>query len=99
MGATRIGAWTREDQPTLRWYAARGFAETFRYLHVYSSVYSGDPADPRFVSTFAHAPIEREAELRAVHHRVYVCRCLELDVPGVGAGCAERPAGLGGWDG
>lgn len=79
-GAHRIQAWTREDTAALAWYARTGFAETFRYLHVYSSLYTDDLADPAFVSTFAHAPIERESELRAAHRRVYLCRRLELDL-------------------
>jgi N-acetylglutamate synthase-like GNAT family acetyltransferase len=47
LGATTIDAWTRDDEPTLRWYRARGFAESDHYLHVYADCYAqaGEPAD------------------------------------------------------
>lgn len=86
-----LTAWTREDPGALRWYRARGFTETFRYLHVYASHYRDDlPAGLKplvrwntgadLVGVFLHAPIEREAELRAAHRRVYVDRSFVLDL-------------------
>lgn len=77
---TTLDAWTREDTPALAWYRARGFAESEHYLHVYkhwdeSSVGWASPtplSSP--VTAFCHAILEHEAELRARHSRVYVCR-------------------------
>lgn len=59
-----LDAWTREDEPAQRWYAACGFTEQFRYLHVYK-----EPDDPddgfstpqplsKPVIAFCHAPID-----------------------------------------
>ncbi|MEV6525635.1 GNAT family N-acetyltransferase [Longispora sp. NPDC051575] len=91
LGARTLVAWTREDAAALAWYAARGFRESTRYLHVYASAYTGDLDDGllgavragaglRAMGLFAHAPIEREAELRARFRRVHVCRRLDLDL-------------------
>jgi GNAT superfamily N-acetyltransferase len=92
LGVQTLTAWTREDPSTLRWYEARGFEETFRYLHVYGSFYRDDlPAGlaplvlghtgTDLVGVFLHAPIEREAEMRAAHRRVYIDRSYVLAVP------------------
>lgn len=73
-----LDAWTRESEPANAWYLARGFVEQYRYLHVYRG--DGDPELPKPaglsapVHAFLHAPIEREAELRARFRRVHVCR-------------------------
>ncbi|WP_412542499.1 GNAT family N-acetyltransferase [Longispora sp. K20-0274] len=91
LGARVLDAWTRDDAPALTWYAARGFRETTRYLHVYASAYAGDldgalvdavrsVSGTRAMEVFAHAPIEREAELREKHPRVYVCRRFEREL-------------------
>lgn len=32
---SHVEAWTRDDETTLRWYAARGMVEDSHYLHVY----------------------------------------------------------------
>lgn len=79
-GVATLDAWTREDEPVNAWYRKNGFAETSRYVHVYP----GDDDDltgfvtPEGcslpVTSFLHAPIEREAELRERFRRVYVCR-------------------------
>ena len=93
LGVRTLTAWTREDPATLRWYRSRGFEETFRYLHVYASHYREDlPAGlaplvlertgADLVGLFLHAPIEREAELRAAHRRVYVDRSFVLHPEG-----------------
>ncbi|GIG59389.1 N-acetyltransferase [Longispora fulva] len=93
LGARRVDAWTREDAPALVWYAAQGFRETTRYLHVYASAYTGDLGGPLAdtvrsasgltpMGLFAHAPVEREAELRERYRRVYVCRRFERDISG-----------------
>jgi ribosomal protein S18 acetylase RimI-like enzyme len=93
LGAERVDAWTREDAAALGWYADRGFREETRYLHVYPDAYAEDLAAPLAravrdacgltpMRIFAHAPIERETELRAAYRRVYVCRQLVRPVPG-----------------
>jgi N-acetylglutamate synthase-like GNAT family acetyltransferase len=83
LGANTIEAWTRDDEPTLRWYRSRGFAESDHYLHVYADCYAqpGEPADaahcgPEFdlIKVFLHADLDREAEMRARFTRVHVCR-------------------------
>jgi ribosomal protein S18 acetylase RimI-like enzyme len=90
-GAATLEAWTREDRAALAWYRRCGFQETFRYLHVYLSDHAGDiggelvdavrsASGLRPVQMFAHAPIEREAELRQRFHRVHVCRRLERSI-------------------
>jgi ribosomal protein S18 acetylase RimI-like enzyme len=83
LGATTIDAWTRDDEPTLRWYRARGCTESQHYLHVYADHYArpGEPAaavhpapglEP--IKVFLHAPLDQEAELRAAFSRVHICR-------------------------
>jgi ribosomal protein S18 acetylase RimI-like enzyme len=83
LGATTIEAWTRDDEPTLRWYRARFPGESDHYLHVYADCYAqpGEPADaarcgPEFdlIKVFLHADLDREAEMRARFTRVHVCR-------------------------
>ncbi|MGP9536421.1 GNAT family N-acetyltransferase [Brachybacterium sp. AOP43-C2-M15] len=77
---TTLDAWTREDEPALRWYRRHGFTESDHYLHVYKSW--RDPADgwaspaplTAPVTAFCHADRRDEAELRARYERVYVCR-------------------------
>jgi N-acetylglutamate synthase-like GNAT family acetyltransferase len=45
LGAKSVDAWTRDDEATLAWYRARGFAEDSHYLHVYADSYV-DPQEP-----------------------------------------------------
>jgi ribosomal protein S18 acetylase RimI-like enzyme len=79
-GVTTLDAWTREDAAAIGWYTARGFVESFSYLHVYRQ--EGDPIDgfaspeplSRPVIAFTHAPREREVEMRETYQRIYVCR-------------------------
>ncbi len=79
-GVTTLDAWTREDGPANGWYRANGFVEQFRYLHVHkewndeAAGFASPPGLSEPIRAFAHAPIEREAELRAVFPRVYACR-------------------------
>lgn len=80
-GVRTLDAWTREDEPALRWYALSGFVETERYLHVHASAHEVTTAlSARHglvpAGAFLHARIEREAELRQRFERVYVCRRL-----------------------
>ncbi len=83
LGATTIEAWTRDDEPTLRWYRSHFPSESDHYLHVYADCYAqpGEPADAAQCSTdfdlikvFLHADLDREAEMRARFTRVHVCR-------------------------
>ena len=83
LGAVTIDAWTRDDEPVLAWYRARGFAESEHYLHVYADRYvsAAEPlaavdARPGLepVKLFLHAPLAREEELRRTFRRVHVCR-------------------------
>ncbi len=75
-----LDAWTREDVAANRWYRSHGFAEQYRYLHVYLNdgddeagfVTPGGLSTP--VSAFLHGGIEDEARMRARFRRVYVCR-------------------------
>lgn len=79
-GVTALDAWTREDEAANAWYERSGFAENYRYLHVYKD--SDEPtagfATPDGLSmpmiAFMHADISREAELRKRFARVHVCR-------------------------
>jgi len=83
---TTLDAWTREDESALRWYAANGFTEEYRYLHVYKRYddpddgFTGPPPLSAPVMAFCHAPIEHEQELRARYRRVYICRQFVRDV-------------------
>jgi GNAT superfamily N-acetyltransferase len=83
LGATTIEAWTRDDEPTLRWYRSRFVTESDHYLHVYADCYTqaGEPADAAqcrddfdLIKVFLHADLDREAEMRARFTRVHVCR-------------------------
>ncbi len=83
LGAATIDAWTRDHEPALRWYRARGFTESDHYLHVYADHYADarEPAEavsfrPGLtpIKVFLHATLDREAELRAAFSRVHVCR-------------------------
>lgn len=80
LGATELDAWTREDAAANAWYRRSGFTERFRYLHVYKGWEDAadgfavpDGVGP-LVTAFLHAPIEREAEMRARFARVHTCR-------------------------
>ncbi|PZF83990.1 GNAT family N-acetyltransferase [Jiangella anatolica] len=79
-GPRTLDAWTREDPAANAWYRRSGFQEGHRYLHVYQDWDERDAglAAPGELGTpvrvFAHAPIEREAQLRARFRRVHVCR-------------------------
>jgi ribosomal protein S18 acetylase RimI-like enzyme len=82
-----LDAWTRDDEQANAWYKARGFVETFRYLHVYASGEDevGDAIDvPKhnmnLVKGFFHADVEDESALRALFGRVHVCRRYELSL-------------------
>jgi GNAT superfamily N-acetyltransferase len=84
LGVVTVEAWTRDDEPTLRWYRSRSFIESDHYLHVYANYYTdpGEPAravesriaDLRPVTAFLHAPMSLAAEMRAAFARVHVCR-------------------------
>jgi ribosomal protein S18 acetylase RimI-like enzyme len=75
-----LDAWTRGDASANEWYQRSGFAENFRYLHVYKSWQ--DDADGfetpeglgKPVTAFMHAPIALEASMRQRFARVHVCR-------------------------
>ncbi|MEV6285134.1 GNAT family N-acetyltransferase [Kribbella sp. NPDC051770] len=80
-GAHQLDAWTRDDPGTLAWYAAHGFTEQMRYLHVYASTPDEAAActpnaahhlTPR--AGFLHAWIEHEPALGKQFQRVHVCR-------------------------
>ncbi|WP_125773018.1 GNAT family N-acetyltransferase [Antribacter gilvus] len=90
-GATEVDAWTREDPVANAWYQATGFAEAYRYLHVYKGW--DEPSDGltapdglTLQTAFLHAPVERETELRARFARVHICRryLRPLEVPSTG---------------
>ncbi|HUS61965.1 MAG TPA: GNAT family N-acetyltransferase [Acidimicrobiales bacterium] len=79
-----LDAWTRDDVTANAWYQREGFAETFRYLHVYASsdaeiASAARELSPNLVAVkaFFHAPIAAEAEMRATYKRVHVCRHYE----------------------
>ncbi|MCE7081763.1 GNAT family N-acetyltransferase [Streptomyces sp. ST2-7A] len=83
-GIPVLDARARDDPDTLAWYRAQGFVESDHYLHVYAD-HRVDPGEPdravgtpapglRPVTVFAHADLEREAELRRGFRRVHVCR-------------------------
>jgi ribosomal protein S18 acetylase RimI-like enzyme len=82
--ADTLDAWTREDDDTLRWYRAMGFAESDHYLHVYANYYTAaeEPAravaglrpDLRPITMFLHATLAEEERLRSEFARVHVCR-------------------------
>jgi GNAT superfamily N-acetyltransferase len=83
LGAVTIDAWTRDDEPALAWYRARGFVESEHYLHVYADYYVSAAEPPAAViarpglepiKIFLHAPLVREEELRRTFRRVHVCR-------------------------
>jgi ribosomal protein S18 acetylase RimI-like enzyme len=95
LGASTIDAWTRDDEPVLRWYRARGFTESSHYLHVYADHYTGAQEPARAVSfrpgltpikIFLHATLDREEELRAEFSRVHICRRFAQPVAPAGAG-------------
>ena len=103
LGAATIDAWTRDDEPALRWYRARGFTESSQYLHVYADHYTDPREVARAVSfrpgltpikVFLHATLDREAELRAEFSRVHVCRRFAQPVapPGGGGHLAPAPS-------
>jgi ribosomal protein S18 acetylase RimI-like enzyme len=84
LGVSTVEAWTRDDEPTLRWYRSQGFVESDPYLHVYANYYA-DEAEParavaarrdalRPIVVFLHAPLESADEMRAAFSRVHVCR-------------------------
>jgi ribosomal protein S18 acetylase RimI-like enzyme len=91
LGAVTIDAWTRDDEPALAWYRARGFAESAHYLHVYADYYVSAAEPPAAViarpdlepmKVFLHAPLAREEELRRTFGRVHVCRRFAQPVTG-----------------
>ena len=91
LGAVTIDAWTRDDEQTLAWYGARGFAESEHYLHVYADYYVSAAEPPAAVrarpglqpmKVFLHAPLAREAEMRRTFRRVHVCRRFAQPVTG-----------------
>jgi ribosomal protein S18 acetylase RimI-like enzyme len=78
LGATEMDAWTREDQPALRWYAAHGFTEAEHYVHVHASrEEAAQAAQPvsglTIAGAFLHAPAASEQRLRQQFARVYRC--------------------------
>ena len=83
LGATTIDAWTRDDEPALRWYRAMGFSESDHYLHVYADHYVDADEPERAVQpqpalkpikVFLHGRLEDEQEMRKQFRRVHVCR-------------------------
>lgn len=86
----QVEAWTRDDEGTLRWYAARGMVEDSHYLHVYvdwdeAVAPEGDRIDGlRLVKGFLHCTdMIREAELRRRFRRVHVCRRMAAPLDGL----------------
>ena len=82
LGADTIEAWTRDDESTLRWYRARGLAESSHYLHVYADYYAkvGEPADAvqsrpglQPIKVFLHGDLVDEDEMRRRFSRVHIC--------------------------
>jgi ribosomal protein S18 acetylase RimI-like enzyme len=101
LGAVTIDAWTRDDEPTLRWYRARGFTESSQYLHVYADYYTDAQEPGRAVSSrprlrpikvFLHATLDREEELRAQFSRVHLCRRFAQPVAPAAGGEHVPPA-------
>ncbi|MDX3075569.1 GNAT family N-acetyltransferase [Streptomyces sp. NPDC088354] len=83
-GASTLDAWTRDDEDTLRWYRAMGFAESDHYLHVYAS-HSADTGEPDRaiggrrpgllpMASFSHARLADAVDMRDDFTRVHVCR-------------------------
>jgi ribosomal protein S18 acetylase RimI-like enzyme len=80
-----LDAWTREDLAANEWYLARGFHETFRYLHVYATdadeLAAAGVASAQLrlatVTAFFHGDIRDEESLRARFARVYRCHRYE----------------------
>jgi GNAT superfamily N-acetyltransferase len=103
LGATMIDAWTRDYEPTLRWYSSRGFSESSHFLHVYANYYvrQGEPADAvqsrpglNPIKVFLDTTIDQEAEMRKKFSRVYVCRRFARSVDQQhrrGPGAVESP--------
>jgi ribosomal protein S18 acetylase RimI-like enzyme len=91
LGVATVEAWTRDDEPTLRWYRSQGFRESDHYLHVYANYYTdeGEPAravagrHDRLVpiTAFLHAPLDLADEMRAAFGRVHVCRRFSQPLP------------------
>ncbi|MFD4637153.1 GNAT family N-acetyltransferase [Lentzea sp. NPDC058436] len=86
-GVRRVDAWTREDEPALKWFARNGFVEDCRYLQVYASPAEvGTVLSAKYglepVGAFLHARIEREAEMRQRFERVHVCRRMVRELGG-----------------
>lgn len=75
-----LDAWTREDAAANAWYLSQGFAENFRYLHVFAGdggeIERAVTATPGLtaVSGFFHARIDEEVRLRDAFRRVHICR-------------------------
>lgn len=75
-----VDAWTRDDAAANTWYQSRGFAESYKYLHVYAteqeithaSLTTRSGLTP--VAGFFHADLKDEKELRGLFRRVHVCR-------------------------
>lgn len=72
-GIVRLEAWTRDDEPTQRWYERRGFAQIDSYLHVYLErddlrAFDGEL---RLVKAFAHYTGDRRDEIRERYARVH----------------------------
>jgi hypothetical protein len=96
-----LDAWTRTDVAANEWYRRNGFAETYRYLHVFASTEEVQrtiavvPEGLTPVADFFHADIEDEAEIRTNFQRVYQCRRYMTSVHDVatsGASNADRRA-------
>ena len=105
LGAAVLDAWTRDQEETLAWYRACGFAESSHYLHVYADRRAGaDEPDRatagrrpglRPMALFLHAGLQHEAELRAEFARVHVCRRFSTDL-GTDASDSFKTAGVPG---
>ena len=83
-----LDAWTREDTPANAWYQKQGFAEAFRYLHVYAkedkevaTAVTATRPGLTPVAGFFHAKIAEEEQLRRDFARVHICRQYLMQLP------------------
>lgn len=85
-GVTVLDAWTRDDPEANGWYAARGFRQTFTYLHVYADDDELPAAGARFdpsltpIRAWFHASIDDAHRLRSCFRRVHECRRYERPI-------------------
>jgi ribosomal protein S18 acetylase RimI-like enzyme len=84
-GISCLEAWTRDDEPTLRWYRSQGFVWISSYLHVYmeSRAETREALDSRIsglapVRVFAHYTGDDREAMRQRFARVHECSCFRL---------------------